>query len=1007
MAQTRMRIHGLTPGNNGDNTAQAIEIRIASGENRWGGRVELAFFDAAGTQFFVFPITANVPQNLATADACGLTSVLIATQSFAAASGLLPDAVLPPAQGTTLSLLHSEAGAVCFRGNGLPDSPNINLCVAYGHPQVCVTAGQCCRGDSDCPNGGNRCQIASEIAEGKIPFTASVFGHQNGFSGTGVRGLSGCPTVGAPITGVTALQQAEPVGPGCCHDESCHRNAHLTLVHNPTWKNSRGETATIALKSSQQQGEALFRTATFNGNLRTCQTCHLPEDGFGLRPESILRLARTDPLNPLFQAEQIPAIRELENPCMMSHRGVILENVLGDPPAFRASMHLLNIKHTGPFGWSPCFGGSDNLVDFGQTAVTQHTPRVLPRNNDPNTGILLSNRAGTLEELTLMEEFQFSLKTVVNDGRGDLKGPLDGECVRGPRDGMTCGPCPGDPPVCPADQCPGGRCVKSTARRNREDNLDRLIAAFVGFCPGASPSVIAAGRDRFQRAGCIDCHLDPFLGQADVSSTGVVDHPNNADMRCSPDCGAEECSLANEDLLCENCGSGCAGCDGAGCAPTGPMQFDIRPLVDVARVKSGSAANPTLGTFFHDGAVGTLKEVIEFYQSPEASRASVSPLTPEEAVSLLAFLHAIVEVGDPAVCPPPIECGEIRRIIGQCMDDGTFQALVVLDNKDHETQSVRVNINGVPHDVPIVDRFARKFVCCQIGPMTLSLEEPAGCVAPIEVNCTADPRGACCRSDGGCGFSLLSECLADGGTFQGRGTECTANLCPEPRGSGACCVADGSCTQQTAADCAAAGGAFRGSGTECEPNVCVTLAVADPPNNAVDARQPREPASPDPSSIVIVLSFGGRPAGISRTDFAIEATGGVVPLLTDVRVAGNDATLHFTGDYPQGHWLKITHLPTGASTCVGFLPADVSGNRTSQAADLIDIGTVNTDLVACLDAVALPPHRASCALHQADLDRSGAMNPQDLIRGIDLLSESGPYAPGFNNAALPPSPCED
>jgi hypothetical protein len=818
IGQTQIRFQSLTPGINGDNFAQAIELRIAPGHNQWAGQTELAYFDAAGTEYFVFPFVTNPPQNLASADACGLTSVLVATQEFFQMSGLLPDVLLPPARAEALALLHSEAGAVCFRGNGAPDAPDVNLCVAYGHAQVCSVSGLCCKADGDCSEPGETCSLAPGIAVGRIPFTASVNGHQKGFTGGGQLGASGCPAPGISITGVTALQQAAPMGPGCCHDEACHRNADFGPVQNPVWKNSQGQTAGVAPRSSLQQGEAVFRTGTFNGNLRNCQTCHLPEDGFGLRPESIARLAATDPLNALFQAEHLPGAVGLEDPCLMrqgNRRGLILENVLGEPPAFRASMPLLNIRHTAPFGWTPCFGGADNLRDFCQVAVTQHYPRLLPRNNDPNTGAPLSNRAATEEELALMEEFQFSLKTVVNDGRGDLKGPLDGQCVGGAQDGRTCGPCPGSPPVCPEGQCPDGQCVRGTVEDNREDNLDRLIASFLDFCPGASSSVIAAGRARFQTAGCINCHLDPFLGQDDVFATGTVDHANNQNTGCPGGCAGSGCRLPSEDDLCDNCGDQCPGCDGTGCAALGRLAFDIRPLVDVARIKSGSAADPAGGTFFHDGLMGTLKEAIEFYQSP-ASRAPVLPSSPREIVSLLAFLRAIVQSEDPAVCPEPIGCSDVRRLRGRCLNDGRFEALVILNDASHETQSVKVSLNGTPHDLAVVGKFAQEFVCCPIGPVLLTLDDPAGCVAPVELECAANPVGACCRADGFCGVDQLSVCAAIGGSFQGEGATCTPGLCPQPP-PGACCFPDGSCGTANAFTCT---GAFQGNDTGCEPNPC-------------------------------------------------------------------------------------------------------------------------------------------------------------------------------------------
>lgn len=827
IAQSQIRIHGISAGNNGDNTSQAIEIRVAPGETNWGeespgsgSRAELAFYDAAGTEFFVFPLPSDAPQSLATADLCGLTSVLITTPSFASSHGIAPDILLPTAQGATLSQMHTQGGAVCFRGTGNPGSLDINVCVAYGAPQVCAISGNCCRDDADCPDAGDSCLLAPDIANGLIPFTASVSGTQSGFNGTPTGGASGCPTAALPLTGVSGLQQAEPVGGGCCVGEACHRNADFTLVDNPVWKNAAGATASIVETSSLTQGEAVFNTGTFNGNLRTCQRCHLTEDGFGLRPESITSVFNTDPLNSLFAAENNPDVPDLESPCMMrmgDQRGLILENVLGDPPAFRASMHLMNIEDTAPYGWSPCFGGADDLIAFCQTAVGQHTPRVFPRNNDPTNGSLLSNRAATIEELTFMEEFQFTIKTQVNDGLGDLKGRLDGECVGGDDDGVTCGPCPGVPPVCPPDQCNGGTCVVGTSSENREDNLDRLIAQYLGFCSSASPTQIADGRQRFIDAECATCHMGPMLDDMDVQATGIVDHPSNLNTGCPIGCAGGECELPNENQLCADCGDQCPGCDGLGCASVGIIEFDVRPLIDVARIKKG-VSNPNLGSFFHDSAARTLREAVEFYQSPE-SRVPVDPSTPEQINDIVAFLSALVEVGDPSVCPPPLPvCSEVRRLRARCTSDGGVSALVVFGDESHDGQRVTVGINGVPMEAGIVGRLASLDNCCNTGIIEVSLIEPPSCVAPVFIECIIETNGTCCSSEGVCGFNAntQSQCENAGGTFLGTDVSCSPNPCAQPA-TGACCIPDGTCAVTTEANCT---GLYSGDDTVCDPDPC-------------------------------------------------------------------------------------------------------------------------------------------------------------------------------------------
>jgi len=59
-----------------------------------------------------------------------------------------------------------------------------------------------------------------------------------------------------------------------------------------------------------ERGRELFMNETFNGNGRTCATCHPPTNNFTIDPAFIATLPNTDPL---FVAERIPALATLEN----------------------------------------------------------------------------------------------------------------------------------------------------------------------------------------------------------------------------------------------------------------------------------------------------------------------------------------------------------------------------------------------------------------------------------------------------------------------------------------------------------------------------------------------------------------------------------------------------------------------------------------------------------------------------------------------------------------------
>jgi len=157
-----------------------------------------------------------------------------------------------------------------------------------------------------------------------------------------------------------------------------------------------------------------------------------------------------------------------------------------------------------------------------------------------------------------------------------------------------------------------------------------------------------------------------------------------------------------------------------------------------------------------------------------------------------------------------------------CRPGGVVEALTILRtgglaNAPHDLQSVKIAINGVPHDVPIVDRFATFQECCPVGHFEMTLLEPAGCnVPPASIDCLDDPTGACCKPDGGCGIGMRSVCLRNGFTFEGQGTTCNTIACVQPP-QGACCAPNGGCSIGNQFTCL---GIFQGGGTTCDATVC-------------------------------------------------------------------------------------------------------------------------------------------------------------------------------------------
>lgn len=162
-----------------------------------------------------------------------------------------------------------------------------------------------------------------------------------------------------------------------------------------------------------KKGRDLFLNETFNGNGRTCGTCHAPTNNFTIDPDFIATLPIT---NPLFVAETKPNLAGLENPNLMHHFGLILENLDGfqNPGVMRGVPHTLALSTSinpqagfplkNATGWSgdgAPFDGS--LLNFVQGAIVQHFTKDLLRR--PGVDF----RLATKQEAQDLLEFQLSL----------------------------------------------------------------------------------------------------------------------------------------------------------------------------------------------------------------------------------------------------------------------------------------------------------------------------------------------------------------------------------------------------------------------------------------------------------------------------------------------------------------------------------------------------------------------------------------------------------------------
>ncbi len=303
------------------------------------------------------------------------------------------------------------------------------------------------------------------------------------------------------------------------------------------------------------QGADLFQNEKFNGNGRTCGTCHPARNNFTIDPKFIATLPPDDPL---FASETNPGLSQnFENPTLLRELGLVLENAdgfgdLAHKFVMRGVPHTLALQHSRlpqpgsafepippveRLGWGGDGApGSGSLREFALGAIIQHATRSLNR----TAGV--DFRVPTDQELDAMAAFQLAL------GRQE---DLD---------------------------LPSMQFKSPIVRRGQTVYL-------TGDSAGGT---LAAGK-------CNRCH---FNGGSNVS---VGDQNRNFDV------GIEKlpnhpANLIQPGSMPIDGGFGTAPLDGGG---FGNGRFNSTVVVEAADT----------GPFFHNNAVATIEEAVGFYNS--------------------------------------------------------------------------------------------------------------------------------------------------------------------------------------------------------------------------------------------------------------------------------------------------------------------------------------------------------------------------------------------------------
>jgi hypothetical protein len=182
------------------------------------------------------------------------------------------------------------------------------------------------------------------------------------------------------------------------------------------------------------------------------------------------------------------------------------------------------------------------------------------------------------------------------------------------------------------------------------------------------------------------------------------------------------------------------------------------------------------------------------------------------------------------------------------------------------------------------------------------------------------------------------------------------------------------------------------------PCGCSEVLSSVPANCMHEARQPSEPDGSEPAGWNSVeLEFECTDtSSVQPGDFTVTQVPlgdfDIPPAIDALVPNGSTLNVVFDRVITPAAWTCVRYDPSGQRVCIGWLPADVNGDGTSSAVDILAVIDNLNDQVD-------PPYEE----HQCDVDRSGSCGPPDILRVIDLLNGADAYDPMLN-ASLPACP---
>ena len=587
----QVRINEIMAGLNGDSNIQFIELVTEDVIDKlWGpqgtettGRLMLTFFDRNGNQAGRFVVPADPDANTGSAN-----TVLFSTQEFATLAGITPDFVIP-------KQVMPISGKICVKAN--EDNPNaapLNLCLSYGGTEF--------NGNPEAPDAVNPASlpIMNSVSLRRSNFgTNGQFGNGNQFNGDFVAGI-----------------------PTPASTQAFGSDSALT-------RNLDQEVTMPAAASLAEQGDILFSQETFQGNGRTCASCHVPTEAFGMPPSHVATVPNDDPLfvnefnvNTLvvLGASQPSDFRIGDvvtgslggsakiiagtGDTYFMYGGLGLNvsgNVITDSLGNSATLLTVVQGDLDTLEDSNVLRGpralvTENINGFDQPAFLRSSPTLLNIKHAAPFG--LSGEFATLQDFTsgaVQQHFPLSLNRV--DGV-DFRIPTAEEL-----DAMTV----------------FQESILTVADENfdEQNNFDRFVTT----------EAQKRGRELFfGEAKCSVCHNGPVLATSDGTlgtALGVNENFNTGVMlqQINIDDG-----LPPEQIIGQ---------------PDNSREFNTPPLMGIRDT----------APFFHESSAATLLEAVQFYDSlafrasPAATQVGTidAVADPQNAADIVAFLEALID----------------------------------------------------------------------------------------------------------------------------------------------------------------------------------------------------------------------------------------------------------------------------------------------------------------------------------------------------------------------------